>query len=134
MTSHGSGRCIRSSVSTHAKLGFRLSRSSMDKNTYAQLVKQLVELDLEIERVRRIERTGVNAEIRALMRVYGIKPSELVGLKRGRSSAPPRYRHPETGQTWTGRGPRPRWLEGKDSKQFLIARPKPPQNDATDGQ
>ncbi|WP_408398694.1 H-NS histone family protein [Paraburkholderia nemoris] len=59
------------------------------------------------------------------MREYGIKPSELVGLKRGRSPAPPRYRDPETGQTWSGRGPRLRWLEGKNSKEFLITRAEP---------
>ncbi|WP_420488535.1 H-NS family nucleoid-associated regulatory protein [Paraburkholderia phytofirmans] len=53
-----------------------------------------------------------------------------MGLKRGRSPAPPRYCHPETVQTWTGRGPRPRWHEGKDSKEFLIVRPKPQRSDA----
>src|SRR5580698_6467403 len=96
----------------------------MEKNTYAKLVKQLAELDSEIERVRRVERSGVIEEIRAQMREYGIKPSELVGRKRGRSPAPARYLNPETGQTWTGRGPRPQWLEGKKSKQFLIVRPE----------
>nr|WP_236078227.1 H-NS histone family protein [Paraburkholderia nemoris] len=85
----------------------------------------MTELDKDIERARLVERTGVIAEIRAQMREYGIKPSELVGLKRGRSPAPPRYRDPETGQTWSGRGPRPRWLEGKDSRKFLIARATP---------
>ena len=93
----------------------------MHKNTYAQLTKQLAELDMEIERVRQVEKTGVIAEIQAMMQEYGIKPSELVGHKRGRSPAPPRYRNPDTGETWTGRGPRPRWLEGKDSKEFRIA-------------
>lgn len=96
----------------------------MEKHTYTKLVRQLAELDSEIERVRRLERSRVIAEIRAQMREYGIKPSELVGRKRGRSPAPPRYLNPETGQTWTGRGPRPQWLDGKNSKEFLIARPE----------
>lgn len=102
----------------------------MEKNTYAKLVKQLAELDSEIERVRRAERSGVIAEIRAQMREYGIKPSELVGRKRGRSPAPARYQNSETGQTWTGRGPRPQWLSGKDSKAFLIVRPERQSSDA----
>lgn len=106
----------------------------MNKNTYAQLTKRLAELDMEIERVRQVEKTRVIAEIQALMQEYGIKPSELVGHKRGRSPAPPRYRHPDTGETWTGWGPRPRWLEGKDSKEFLISRPKPQRNDTNDEQ
>ncbi|MCI0150342.1 H-NS histone family protein [Paraburkholderia sediminicola] len=102
----------------------------MEKHTYAKLVKQLAELDSEIERVRRVERSAVIVEIRAQMREYGIKPSELVGRKRGRSPAPARYLNPETGQTWTGRGPRPQWLDGKNSKEFLIVRPEPQRGDA----
>jgi DNA-binding protein H-NS len=101
----------------------------METNTYAKLVKQLAELDSEIERVRHIDRSGVIAEIRAQMRDYGIKPSELVGRKRGRSPAPARYWNPETGETWTGRGQRPQWLDGKNSKEFLIVRPKPQRSD-----
>ncbi len=73
------------------KIELPLIQSSMETNTYAKLVNQLAELDKEIERVRRVERSGVIAEIRAQMREYGIKPSELVGRKRGRSPAPPRY-------------------------------------------
>ncbi|WP_345817644.1 H-NS histone family protein (plasmid) [Paraburkholderia sp. PREW-6R] len=92
----------------------------MERNTYSKLVRQLAELDSEIERVRRLERCRVIAEIRSQMQEFGIKPSELVGRKRGRSSAPARYLNPETGQTWTGRGARPHWLVGKESKEFLI--------------
>ncbi|HZZ02683.1 H-NS histone family protein [Paraburkholderia sp.] len=96
----------------------------MEKNTYTKLVKQLAELACEMERVRRIERSGAIAEIRAQMREYGIKPSELVGRKRGGSPAPARYLNPETEPTWTGRGPHPQWLDGKNSKHFLIVRPE----------
>ncbi|ACC72724.1 H-NS family nucleoid-associated regulatory protein [Paraburkholderia phymatum] len=35
---------------------------------------------------------------------------------------PAKYRHPETGATWSGRGPAPAWLAGeKDRNKFLIA-------------
>ncbi|MGV0962247.1 MAG: H-NS family nucleoid-associated regulatory protein [Limnohabitans sp.] len=30
------------------------------------------------------------------------------------------YRDPVTGQTWTGRGKTPKWIEGKDRTQFVI--------------
>ncbi|WP_408514339.1 H-NS family nucleoid-associated regulatory protein [Paraburkholderia sediminicola] len=56
------------------------------------------------------------------MHEYGIKPSELVGRKRGRSLAPVRYLHLESGQTWTGRGRRPQWFAGNDSRAFLVTR------------
>lgn len=40
---------------------------------------------------------------------------------------PPKYRHSETGETWTGRGKPPRWItnaeaEGKTRDDFLIAK------------
>lgn len=34
---------------------------------------------------------------------------------------PPMYRDPETGKTWSGRGPAPQWLAGQeDRSQFLV--------------
>ena len=32
----------------------------------------------------------------------------------------PKYRNPENGQTWTGRGKEPLWIAGKDRSLFLI--------------
>ena len=32
-----------------------------------------------------------------------------------------KYRDPATGQSWTGRGKAPKWIDGKDRAQFLIA-------------
>jgi DNA-binding protein H-NS len=31
-----------------------------------------------------------------------------------------KYRDPETGKTWTGRGVAPKWIAGKDREAFLI--------------
>lgn len=33
---------------------------------------------------------------------------------------PPKYRDPQTGKTWSGRGRIPKWIEGKDRENFLI--------------
>ncbi|MCR4470139.1 H-NS histone family protein [Burkholderia sp. SCN-KJ] len=38
--------------------------------------------------------------------------------KRGRVDA--KYRHPETGATWSGRGRPPAWIDGKDRAPFEI--------------
>lgn len=32
----------------------------------------------------------------------------------------PKYRNPETGDTWTGRGREPSWIKGKDREEFLV--------------
>ena len=73
----------------------------MSKKTYRELSADLAELEKRIESARRTERDAAIQEIRTLTREYGIAPSELVGRKRGRPPVPPRYRNPETGQTWT---------------------------------
>ncbi|MEI5998008.1 H-NS histone family protein [Paraburkholderia bengalensis] len=50
-----------------------------------------------------------------------------VAVKRGpgngqpKGPQPAKYRHPETGATWSGRGPAPAWLAGeKDRSKFLV--------------
>src|SRR5262249_42518306 len=48
--------------------------------------------------------------------------SSLIGRK-----VPPKYRNPSSGETWAGRGARPRWLvaaikRGKKAEDFLIKR------------
>lgn len=32
----------------------------------------------------------------------------------------PKYRNPETGDTWTGRGREPAWIKGKDRSDFAV--------------
>lgn len=44
-----------------------------------------------------------------------ITESKLKGRK-----LEPKYRDPETGKTWCGRGKTPLWLVGKDKEQFKI--------------
>lgn len=47
------------------------------------------------------------------------------GKERQRAAPKPKYRNPETGETWSGRGSRPRWLEryaaeGRRIEEFAI--------------
>lgn len=78
------------------------------------------------------------ASILQTMRDYGITLEELQAAKAKpgtsqtrakRPGAPktvaPKYRHPESGETWSGRGKPPRWLAaaeaaGADRTSFLI--------------
>ena len=97
--------------------------------TYTELQAQIVQLTAQAETVRRSEVARVVAEIQQMMAEYGITLQDLGG-KGDRSgkgkSAPIKYRHPATGQTWTGRGKHPRWLAaeiaaGKQITAFAIA-------------
>ncbi|MFM2323494.1 MAG: hypothetical protein RL244_373, partial [Pseudomonadota bacterium] len=36
------------------------------------------------------------------------------------SKVAPKYRNNETGETWTGRGKPPRWIQDKNREDFLI--------------
>ena len=37
-----------------------------------------------------------------------------------RSGVAPKYRDPESGSTWSGRGKPPKWIAGQDRDNFLI--------------
>lgn len=95
---------------------------------YAQLEsdfkRERAELEKQISKARRTELAGALANIRSIMTEYGITPSDLgtAGRKQQKpkksGTVPPKYRGPK-GQTWSGRGRQPTWLEG-DRDQYLI--------------
>ncbi|OIQ71354.1 DNA binding protein, nucleoid-associated [mine drainage metagenome] len=97
--------------------------------TYKELQAQIEALKHQAEAQRKAELAAVVADIRAKMDEFGITLTDL-GTRRGASSAKgstvaPKYRHPQTNETWTGRGKMPRWLQnavdgGKRKEDFLI--------------
>jgi DNA-binding protein H-NS len=95
--------------------------------TYLELLKQRDMLAQQIEDARKRETTDALAKVRAIIAEYQLTAQEVfpIGRKaRNGGSAgkvPPKFRDPETGQTWTGRGKAPRWIDGKERDQFLIA-------------
>lgn len=95
----------------------------MSVATYKELLARKQALDAEIEQARRAEAEAALANVRETIAAFGFTPDDLFGTRRksrGASNAAPRFRHPETGETWGGRGPRPRWLKGKDPEQFRV--------------
>ena len=81
------------------------------------------ELEAEIEQARQAEAQVALANVRETIAAFGFTADDLFGTRRKSRSASngaPRFRHPETGETWGGRGPRPRWLKGKDPEQFRV--------------
>lgn len=94
--------------------------------TYKELLQQQQALALQIEEARKRELADAVTQVRKLIAEYGLTAQDV--FPSGRKSAgsraggkvPPKYRDPATGQTWTGRGKAPKWIEGKDRTQFLI--------------
>ena len=88
--------------------------------TVAELIAQRAELDKMIADVQREERSSAIAQAKALMSQYNLTVADL-GSKSttssSRSSGPraggkvaAKYRDPETGREWTGRGLKPKWV------------------------
>lgn len=68
-------------------------------------------------------------KIHALVEAEGLGIDDVLGSRGKRAAAvrkvKPKYRDPATGETWTGRGKRPRWFSaalsaGKKEKDLLI--------------
>jgi DNA-binding protein H-NS len=79
--------------------------------SYAELLKQYEELSKQIAIVR--EEELVEAEFKF---AGGAKKAGSV-----KTAIAPKFRCPDSGATWSGRGKTPSWLAGKDKALFLIA-------------
>jgi len=95
--------------------------------TYQELLKQRDALTLQIEEARKREVADAVAKVRTLVTEYHLTAQDVFpsGRKvRARRDTgvkvAPKYRDSTTGQTWTGRGKAPKWIEGKDRTPFVI--------------
>lgn len=101
--------------------------------TLQELLDQKAELERQISAATKASRGEAIAQIRTLMAQHGLTPADLATPQKHATGAPtgarakvaPKYRHPETGATWTGRGLKPKWLteqlaNGKQVGDFAI--------------
>ena len=93
--------------------------------TYAEYVEQIAKLQSLAEAARQNEITGAVQQIKSLMQQYGITVADLSSTRsakvsKAKATVAAQFKNPETGETWTGRGRAPRWLDGKDREQFRI--------------
>jgi DNA-binding protein H-NS len=92
--------------------------------TYQEYTVKIAELQELAEAARKNELAGAKAQIAAIMKQYGLSMDDLRETKakavKAHSPVAVKYRNDATGETWTGRGRSPKWLEGKDKNQFLI--------------
>ncbi|MBV7542038.1 H-NS family nucleoid-associated regulatory protein [Acidovorax sp. sic0104] len=90
------------------------------------LVAQREALDSQIALLRKEETSGAIAKARELVAAFELTQEQVFPTGRKVSSAKgktvaPKYRHPETGQTWTGRGKPPTWIRAEaDRSKFAI--------------
>ena len=97
-------------------------------STLAELIKRRESLETQIAEARQTELADALAKVKALVSEFGLTSQDIFSKDKRATKAPgasknpvaPKYRDPSTGQTWTGRGKAPKWIDGKDRAQFVI--------------
>lgn len=97
-----------------------------------ELLAQRAELDRKITEAQRAAKSDAIAKVKALMTENGLTVADLQfkgetarrGGAAGRKVAA-KYRNAATGETWTGRGLKPKWLQaelaqGKSLQDFAV--------------
>jgi len=98
--------------------------------TLSELIAQRSALERQIETARAADKTNAVAQIRKIMTEHGLSVTDLtspgreVRAKIGKKVAA-KYRDPESGATWSGRGLKPKWLaaaldQGRSLKDFAV--------------
>lgn len=107
-----------------------------EKDLLDQKLAEQKQLEKEIEQLRTQQRKEAISNIKADIKRFDLKPEELFpsekpghkrkaktarkGRRKAASPVSPKYRDPETGKTWSGRGREPVWLRGKNRDDYLI--------------
>jgi DNA-binding protein H-NS len=113
----------------------------------AKIEKEIEKLKKQAQALQSKKRLPVIRSIIKSMKEYDITPDEIVaafgkspaskpraaaksstakgGARGPRGPVPVKYRHPELGHTWTGRGKAPRWIieaeaAGRKREEYLI--------------
>ena len=94
--------------------------------TFQEYQKQIADLQELAKQAQQDEIAEARRQIRELMQEHNLNLAALVeskakskpGPKKGTAKA--KYRDPETGATWSGRGRAPLWLKGRGKDEFLI--------------
>jgi len=118
----------------------------------AKIEKEIAKLKKQAQALQNKKRLPIIRSIVKSMREYEITPEEITaafnkgsasktrapskstgGTRGPRGPVPAKYRDPQSGQTWTGRGKAPRWVTeaeaaGRKREEFLIQTQAPESN------
>lgn len=81
----------------------------------AELLAQRAALEQQIIEAQRAQKTQAIAQVKTLMSEHGLTLADLgsrppASRRGGGGKVAAKYRHPQTGQSWSGRGLQPTWL------------------------
>jgi DNA-binding protein H-NS len=97
-------------------------------STLQDLIAQRDALTNAIQEAQKTELAAAIAKAKAIVTEHGLSPTDVFGGKTARDSSSKRtvnkvqlkYRDPNSGKVWTGRGKAPAWINGKERANFLI--------------
>ena len=99
--------------------------------TIQELLAQKAALEKQIAEAQRAAKADAIAKVKSLMSEYGLTAADLAGKSpatgkaEGGKKVAAKYQDPASGQTWTGRGLKPKWLQaamasGKSLSDFAL--------------
>jgi DNA-binding protein H-NS len=97
--------------------------------SYQDILSQIESLKAEAEKARKEELKVAIETVRKLIKENNLSAADCgfgkSGKRSGGGTIKPKYRNPATGQTWSGRGLTPKWLQdalsaGRRKEDFLI--------------
>ncbi|MYN24807.1 H-NS histone family protein [Duganella levis] len=90
--------------------------------SYAELQAQIQTLRQQAEAARTREIAAAKDRIHALMNAHGLTLADLAPPAGKRATSTVRsdakYRDPDSGRTWNGKGRPPAWIAGKDPQGY----------------
>jgi DNA-binding protein H-NS len=93
--------------------------------TYKELLEQRALLEQQIKQAHTLENADAIEKVKALVADFNLTADDIFGSAKARvkggAKVAPKFRNPLTGDTWTGRGKPPKWIQNLDREQFLIA-------------
>jgi DNA-binding protein H-NS len=93
-------------------------------SSYKDLLAQREQLDKQIKEAIAREKIDGITKAKLIIEQYNLSASDLFSRKAGGKNTgnkvAPKYRNPANGETWTGRGKAPKWIEGRDRSHYLI--------------
>jgi DNA-binding protein H-NS len=103
----------------------------MTKNQLTELLAQKAALEQQIADVQREQRSEAVAKVKAMMAEYGLtladigSSSKAAAPKKATSKVAAKFHNAATGDTWSGRGLKPKWLtaalaSGRALSEFAV--------------
>ena len=85
-----------------------------------EIDRSLVALQQERDKALKNESKQALAQVKQIIAKFSFTAEQLFDETKIRAQAAAKYKDPETGQTWSGRGRAPKWFNSKEREKFLI--------------